>query len=63
MSDLHYRARKAFDAITHATYYGFAAREVLANDPEALEAAEKLAALFEQKLQFKRTPMKREGDT
>lgn len=37
------RAKGAFDTISLATYYGFAFREACVNNPELLEAAEKLA--------------------
>ncbi len=38
------RALAAFDAITKASYHGFNFKTVLAENPEALEAAEKLAS-------------------
>lgn len=41
------RAREAFDTITGASYYGFAMREFLATNEEALQAAEKLAAFLQ----------------
>lgn len=59
---LYLRVRKAYDAIVFASYYGFAFREMLAANPEALEAAEKLAKMSEEKFSFKRTPQKREGE-
>lgn len=44
------RARAAFDTITQAAYFGFSMRELIATDPEVLEAAEKLAALLHAKM-------------
>ena len=40
------RALEAFNVITATSYYGFAFREYLAQNPKALKAAEELAASF-----------------
>jgi hypothetical protein len=38
------RVNAAFDSIAGASYYGFSFREVLVEDPKALDAAEALVA-------------------
>ncbi len=42
------RAREAFDGITGASFYGFHFREVLRENPKALEAAETLVEALKE---------------